>query len=87
MICWSLEMYFAELFFFEELFRKPENFSDDALSLPQRLMADFILLNARGQLLEVIFLSVQVEAAQYILDIINNIFSVGIVENGVVSYL
>jgi hypothetical protein len=37
-------MYFAELFFFEEMFCKPENFSDDALSLLQRLMADFVLV-------------------------------------------
>jgi len=32
----------AELFFFKELFHKPKSFSDDALSLLQRLMAYFV---------------------------------------------
>jgi hypothetical protein len=42
-------------------------------------MAHFVLVNARSQLLEVIFFLVQTEA-QYILDIINNIFLVGVVK-------
>jgi hypothetical protein len=49
-------------------------------------MADFVLVNARSQLLEVIFLLVQTEA-QYILDIINNIFSVGVAKGAADSYL
>ncbi len=39
----------------------------------------FVLLNARSQLLEVIFLLVQTEA-QYNLDTINNIITVGVVK-------
>jgi hypothetical protein len=34
----------AELFFFKEFFHKPKRFSDDALSLLQKLMADFVLV-------------------------------------------
>ena len=65
----------------EEIFRKPENCFDDALSLLQKLMADFVLVNARSPLLEVIFLLVQMEA-QYNLDTINNIFTVSVVKWG-----
>jgi hypothetical protein len=49
-------------------------------------MADFVLVNARSQLLKVIFFLVQMEA-QYILDIINNIFSVDVANGAADSYL
>jgi hypothetical protein len=47
----------AGFVFSEEIIRRPENSFDDTLFLLQKLMADSsVFLNARSQLLEVIFL-------------------------------
>ncbi len=82
-ICLSPEIYFAELFFFEELFCRPKNFSDNAFISSSEVDGRFWTHVANCSKWSS---SVQ-EEAQYILVTINNMVSVSVVENDVASYL
>ncbi len=71
----------AELSFPKKLFENPKTVLTTLYLFFRSWWQIFVLHNARSQLLEVIFLLVQTEA-QYNLDTINNIFTVGVVKWG-----
>jgi len=86
MICLSLEVSFAELFFFEEGFVIQKTLSDDAFNIFFRGWWQIVFsLNDVANCSK--WSSLVQEEAQYILLTINNMVSVGIVENCIASYL